>query len=59
MKHGDGSLVFRLLVMVAGWSCQSEQLVVAYLREENHVLCEQLGNRAAPATVSRMSNLDA
>jgi hypothetical protein len=43
MKPGDGSLVFRLLVMVAGWFCQSEQLVVAYLREENRVLREQLG----------------
>src|SRR5690349_7438516 len=39
----DGSMVFRLLVIaVAGWFRESEQLVVAYLREENRVLREQL-----------------
>ena len=50
MKSGDGSLVFRLLVvMVAGWFRQSEQLLLAYLREENRVLREQ--RAAAPRRV--------
>lgn len=44
MKPWDGSLVLRLLVVtVAGWFRQSEQLIVAYMREENRVLREQLG----------------
>ena len=55
MKGWDGSLVFRLLVVtVAGWFRQSEQLIVAYLREENRVLPEQLPSSAG--CVSRTSN---
>lgn len=43
MRPGDGSLVFRfLIVAVAGWLRQSDQLIVAYLREENRVLRELL-----------------
>jgi putative transposase len=39
-------LVFRMLVMVvAGWLRQNDALVVAYLREENRVLREQLGDQ--------------
>jgi hypothetical protein len=39
-------LVFRMLVMVvAGWLRENDALVVAYLREENRVLREQLGDR--------------
>ena len=50
MTSGAGSLVLRLLVvMVAGWFRQSEQLILAYLREENRVLREQLA--AAPRRV--------
>ena len=34
-----------LLVAVAGWMNQRQQQVIEYLREENRVLREQLGNR--------------
>ena len=34
-----------LLVSIAGWMNQGQQQVIEYLREENRVLREQLGNR--------------
>jgi hypothetical protein len=34
-----------LLVSIAGWMNQDQQQVIEYLREENRVLREQLGNR--------------
>src|SRR4051794_20512336 len=34
-----------LLVSIAGWMNQHQQQVIEYLREENRVLHEQLGNR--------------
>ena len=34
-----------LLVSIAGWMNQRQQQVIEYLREENRVLREQLGNR--------------
>jgi hypothetical protein len=34
-----------LLVAVAGWMNQRQQQVIEYLREENRVLREQLGDR--------------
>ena len=36
-----------LLVSIAGWMNQHQQQVIEYLREENRVLREQLGNRRA------------
>jgi hypothetical protein len=34
-----------VLVAVAGWMNQGQQLAIEYLREENRVLREQLGDR--------------
>jgi putative transposase len=34
-----------LLVAVVGWMSRHQQQTIEYLREENRVLCEQLGNR--------------
>jgi putative transposase len=34
-----------LVIVVAGWMNQRQQNVIEYLREENRVLREQLGNR--------------
>ena len=34
-----------LLIAVAGWMNQQQQFAIDYLREENRVLREQLGNR--------------
>ena len=34
-----------VLIAVAGWMNQRQLQVIDYLREENRVLCEQLGGR--------------
>jgi len=34
-----------VLVAIAGWMNQCQQQTIEYLREENRVLREQLGNR--------------
>jgi putative transposase len=34
-----------LLIAIAGWMNQQQQLTIEYLREENRVLREQLGGR--------------
>lgn len=34
-----------LVIVLAGWMNQQQQYVIEYLREENRVLREQLGNR--------------
>ena len=34
-----------LLIAVAGWMNQAQQQMIEYLREENRVLREQLGDR--------------
>jgi hypothetical protein len=34
-----------LVIVLAGWINQRQQNVIEYLREENRVLCEQLGER--------------
>jgi hypothetical protein len=34
-----------VLIVLAGWVNQQQQEVMDYLREENHVRREQLGNR--------------
>jgi putative transposase len=34
-----------LVIVLAGWMNQRQQYVIEYLREENRVLREQLGNR--------------
>jgi hypothetical protein len=34
-----------VLVAIAGWMNQRQQQTIEYLREENRVLREQLGNR--------------
>ena len=34
-----------LLLTLSGWMNQHQQQVMEYLREENRVLCEQLGER--------------
>jgi len=39
-----------VVVALAGWMNQQQQDAVAYLREENHVLREQLGGKRIPAT---------
>jgi hypothetical protein len=43
-----------LVMVVAGWLRENDALVVAYLREENRVLREQLGDQRLRA--SRMSS---
>ena len=48
MNSGDAKRLnpFRCLVIVlAGWMNQKQQHAIEYLREENRVLREQLGNR--------------
>jgi hypothetical protein len=35
-----------LVIVLAGWMNQRQQNVIEYLREENRVLREQLGDRA-------------
>jgi hypothetical protein len=40
------------VIVVAGWMNQRQQNVIEYLREENRVLREQLGDRRLRFTVS-------
>ena len=44
MKRGLNPFQF-LMIALAGWMNQRQQDVIEYLREENRVLREQLGNR--------------
>jgi hypothetical protein len=39
---------FRFVLIAAGWMNQWEYQIVVYLREENRVLREQLGETSAP-----------
>ena len=41
-------------VAVAGWMSQQQQEVIAYLREENRILREQLGRKRHLATVDKI-----
>src|SRR5262245_29999242 len=48
-----------LLIAVAGWMNQRQLHVIEYLREENRVLREQLGNRRLRLTDSQRRRLAA
>jgi hypothetical protein len=41
-----------VLIAVAGWMNQRQLQMIEYLREENRVLCEQLGHRPLRMTPS-------
>jgi hypothetical protein len=41
-----------MLIAVAGWMNQRQLRVIAYLREENRVLREQLGGRPCASTTT-------
>ena len=48
-----------VLIAVAGWMNQQQQLTIEYLREENRVLREQLGGRRLRLTDNQRRRLAA